>query len=88
MSVNYAALVAPLIESVKTLKAENDALKVTQDDTNKTVAELAEQVNTLNKLSGNLAPKASSENYIWMVLLGLLAMIAGGLTSSAIRRRA
>ncbi|MGH1404828.1 MAG: tail fiber domain-containing protein [Alphaproteobacteria bacterium] len=89
-SVNYVGLIAPMIEATKELKTENNALKselselkTAQIQTNKSLAEISQQVELLNKVTHSNIGKASMEHYI-MLILGL---IGGGLFMMVIQRR-
>ncbi len=77
-TVDYAALVAPLIQASKELKSRNNALSekvdtLKQDNENihEIVSELKDQVDLLNKVTGTKVGKASMSPYL-MLLLGLL----------------
>lgn len=69
MSVNYMGLIAPMVESIKALKAEHETLHADHAQMKSDIEELKAQVALLNKSAVAETPKASME--LWMVLMAL-----------------
>ncbi len=69
MSVNYMGLIAPMVESIKALKAEHETLHADHAQMKSDIEELKAQVALLNKSAVAETPKASME--LWMVFMAL-----------------
>ena len=63
-SVNYVGLIAPMIEAMKELEAENAALRTASEGKFKA---LEDQVALLSKIAGNDAQRASSA-WLWLMM--------------------
>ncbi len=79
MSVNYLEFIAPMIEAVKELRAENHilknnitALKTAQNEANATLEKIDQQIILLNRTAGNTVGKASMQPLL-LLLLGIIS---------------
>ncbi|MBI1301979.1 MAG: hypothetical protein GC137_10060 [Alphaproteobacteria bacterium] len=87
-TVDYAALVSPLIQATKELKSQNAALRAEQKQIRDAVAALTGQVNVLNKVSGREV-SYTTITPLFMLLVGALigSSIAMVFMSGAVSRR-
>jgi len=82
-SVNYIGLIAPMIEGVKALKAENDALKSEIVELKSSQANIMEQVHGIARHTGYGTERAAFNQWMLLVVVAML----GGMVFIQLRRK-